>query len=136
MAHFVDDLRVSTRRPTRVAAEEGEHKICRGIEVEQCAATLEVAGFGLRRPLTILDGCAPLAAPGAFDFDPVLRIQSCGNLLVDGVDPENEGKRQDQACSRLVDCRELVAKPVLDVLRVNAVIHDLERPIKARRKRT
>src|SRR5450759_4049704 len=71
VAHFVDELRVSARRPTWVAAEERQHKVCRGVKVEQRLTTLELAGLGLRRPLAVLDRCAPLAAPRACHVDPV-----------------------------------------------------------------
>src|SRR6266508_5108300 len=99
--------------------------------MDQRVASLEVAALRLRRPGPVLDGGAPLASPRSIDLDAVCEDLVCSDLLVDRVLPEHESKRQDQAGGRLVDGGELVAQPVLDVVRVNAVVHDLKGRVEA-----
>src|SRR5450759_2709029 len=126
---LVDHLWVAGCGAARVPPEERQHEILRRVEGEQGVCSLEVALLGLRRPLSVLDGYAPLTAPWARDVYSVLEVSTGGCFLVDLVLPEDEGEGQDQPGRRLVERRQLVAEAVLDVIRVYAVIHDLERPV-------
>src|SRR6266849_3794337 len=110
--------------------------VCRAVEVEQRIAPLEVSFLGLRGPLSVLDGDAPFAAPRTFRFDSVLSVHSRRHLLVDRVHPENEGVGQDEPGGGLVDGRQLVAEAVLDVIGVDAVVHDLEGAVETGRDRS
>src|SRR5713226_9078905 len=127
MAHLADHGRVATRRASGESTKECQDEVRRAVEAKQSVTAFEVAGFGLRRPRAVLDTNSPLAAPGSGDVDPVREVLPGGLLLVHLVLPEDEGEGQDQTGRRLLDGGQLVAEPVLDVVRVNAVVHDLER---------
>ncbi len=103
--------------------------------MEERVDAFEVAFLRCRRPLPILDGDSPLAAPRPIDLKAIREVEALGVLLVDRVLPEHEGVGQDQARGRLVDRGQLVSQPVLDVVRVDTVVHDLERAAETRRHR-
>src|SRR5207244_13432980 len=112
---------------------ERQHRVGGFIEMDQGLTALEVAALRLRRPRAVLHSGAPLAAPRPVDLDPVGEVLALRRRLVDRVLPEDERERPDQAGCRLVDRGELVAEPVLDVIRVNSVVHDLECAVEAGR---
>src|SRR5205814_8619403 len=104
-------------------------------EREKRRAALEIAGLGLVRELAVLNRAAPFPSVWPADLDPVGGCESLRHLLVDGVLPEDEGEGQDDAGAVLVDARQLVAQAVLDIVRVDAIVHDLERGVSACRHR-
>src|SRR5258707_777292 len=131
--HRFDCLRIAGRRAARVPAEVGQHLFLWRVEAEQRVAALEVSLFRLICELAVFESAAPLAAPRPRDVDPISDVDALGPLLVDGALPEDESERHDKAGARLVDGGQLVAEPVLDVIRVNPVIHDLKCGIRASR---
>src|SRR5262249_45152833 len=98
-----------------------------------CVAALEVTLFGLGRPLPVLDCHPPLAAPGTGDVDPVDSVDAAGRFLIDRVLHDDVAVRNQHARSRLVELGQLVAQPVLDVVGVDPVVHDVEGGIEAGR---
>src|SRR5438132_10453236 len=129
----LDHFFVAARRAAREPLEEGQHRVGGIVEVDQRVAAFEIAALWLSRPSAVLHRGAPLAAPRPVDLDPVGEVLALRRLLVDRVLPEDERERPDQAGCRLVDRGELVAEPVLDVIRVNSVVHDLECAVEAGR---
>src|SRR5207302_3042003 len=136
LANHVDLVFVACRRPAREALEDCQHGVGGVVEVEQRVAALEVATLRFRAPLAILDGRPPLPTPRPIDLDPVSEVLTFRHLLIDGVWPEDERERPDQARARLLDRRELVPAPVLDVVRVDAVVRDPECGVRARPRRS
>src|SRR5437868_12202305 len=124
VADLLDDLRVTGRRPAGEAPEDGQHEVRGGVS-EDCVAALEVPLVGLRLPLPVLDRDAPAAAPGAGDLDPVDAVDPLCRVLVDGVLHDDVAVRDQHPGRRLVDLGQLVAQPVLDVVGVDPVVHDV-----------
>src|SRR2546429_612715 len=113
----LDHFFVAARRTTGEPLEEGQDRVGGVVEVDQRVAALEVAALRLGRPCAVLHSGAPLASPRSVDLDPICEVLALRDLLVDRVLPEHECVRQDQAARGLVDRGELVAEPVLDVIR-------------------
>src|SRR5438067_9892508 len=67
----LDHLFVAARRAAREALEERKHGVGRVVEVDQRVAPFEVAALRLGRPLAVVDGGAPLAAPRSVDLDAI-----------------------------------------------------------------
>src|SRR5207253_9315067 len=113
----------------REALEERQHGLSCVVVVTERVDAFEVAFLRYHRPLPIFDGDAPLTAPRPVDLKAVREVEALGVLLIHRVLPEHKRKWQDQARGGFFDRGQLVAETVLDVVRVDAVVHDLERAV-------